>query len=1135
MGIGTTIPGGILTAVGGNVGIGTWKPQALFDVSTGGATPLFLGTMAPESEYVQNDLEVDGTAYLTDAIIGSLTVTAGITSTGGSTFDHIEVTGEAVFNTLSGNVGIGTTMTGAIGTKFAVIGGNVGIGTTSAQGGFVVTNGNVGIGTWAPADTFQVGKYSSGSSGFEIDSNGNVGIGTTITSNAGLSVMSGGIGIGTWVTGVPYNLNVVSLPNADTASFTRQTTNGASPWQIGNIHLALTGSVGIGLGNGLIWDLPDSAGNVDHAGMISSYWVNNISGSAQSAMAFNLYVPGGAQYSSAAMTIFPGGGNGYVGIGTWSPAKPLSVNGDTYHNGNIGIGTTFVGGAGEGALTVMNGNVGIGTWVPALPFSVSGNSYFNGNVGIGTTTPQTGLAVISTNVGIGTWTANSALQVVGNVGIGSVIPYGSLDVGPSGTICFGNSCKTSWAGANNYWSLIGGTGNVGVSTTNTVGIGTTSGVGAGLVVMNGNVGIGTWAPSDIFQVGKFSSSSSGFEVDSNGNVGIGTTLTSTAAISVMNGNVGIGTWVPVSSMEVVGVGTVIPGSGLSVMNGNVGIGTTAPSAMLHVYRNNPLTNNNPVAIFENDSNQAYPFPGILFNTNRADGGAFINAEMAGVTQTIASFNGQSQFFSFGGAVGPLIILTNGNVGIGTTMPQGALSVMSGNVGIGTWKPQALFDVSTGGATPLFLGTMAPESEYVQNDLEVDGTAYLTDAIIGALTVTQGLTLTGGSTFDHIEVTGEAVFNTQSGNVGIGTTMTGASAGTQLAVMKGNVGIGTITAAGGLVVMNGNVGIGTWVPAGALDIKTGNNVLVESGKVGIGTTLPSSGLSVGSNGVSIGANYTNGTSAPSNGLAVQGNVGIGTTVPQGAFVVTNGNVGIGTWAPVNALAIVGGASIGSTTYANAVAPTNGLIVSGNVGIGTMLPSSGLSVGANGVSIGANYTNGPSAPANGLAVQGNIGIGTTTPQTGLAVVSTNVGIGTWTASSALQVVGNVGIGSTLPNGSLDVGPSGTICFGSSCKTSWNGANNYWSLAGGTGNVGINTTNTVGIGTTSGVGAGLVVMNGNVGIGTWVPANALDVVGGNIGIGTAFNIMAGGNTILTLRTDTTSIYAGYQAGASTTVGSL
>ena len=759
--------------------------------------------MARESEYIQNDLEVDGTAYLTDATIGALTVTEGLTLTGGSTFDHIEVTGEAVFNTLSGNVGIGTTMTGAIGTKFAVLGGNVGIGTTSAQGGFVVTNGNVGIGTWAPAGLFQV--------------------------------------------------------------------------------------------NGL---------------------------------------------ANSPMVVTSGG--------------------------NVGIGTTSA----QGAFVVTNGNVGIGTWAPAVKMEIDYGSKTKMNFGSETYVPSNYYL----------WSfftdeSNNNFKIQTNV---AGLNWGNL-------------------------ILQGEAGNVGIGTTTPIG---------GLVVMNGNVGIGTWVPVGLLQV--------------NG-------LTNSPVVVTSGGNVGIGTWVPAGALD------IKTGNNVLVESGKVGIGTTLPSSGLSVGSN-----------------------GISIGVNYTNG-------------TSAPANG---------------LAVQGNVGIGTTIPGGILTAVGGNVGIGTWNPQALLDISTGGATPLFLGTMARESEYVQNDLEVDGTAYLTDAIIGSLTVTAGITSTGGSTFDHIEVTGESVFNTLSGNVGIGTTMTGAI-GTKFAVLGGNVGIGTTSAQGGFVVTNGNVGIGTWAPAGRLQVAspTTTPFLIDTnGNVGIGTIITSNaGLSVMNGNVGIG------TWLPAVTIDVRGQIGLdGTQVMDlnggNLYVKAGGSANYIALQPNNSVysgAIYGNGNVGLGGTSANILPAlmiNG--ITGNVGIDTTLSANRLDV-QGGVGIGTAYAGYQSAPPNGLIVQGNVGLGTATPQTGLVSMG-NVGIGTWTANSALQVVGNVGIGSVAPYGSLDVGPAGTICFGSSCKTSWANANNYWALTAGTGNVGVSTTNTVGIGTTSGIGAGLVVMNGNVGIGTWAPGD-------------------------------------------------
>jgi hypothetical protein len=114
--------------------------------------------------------------------------------------------------------------------------------------------------------------------------------------------------------------------------------------------------------------------------------------------------------------------------------------------------------------------------------------------------------------------------------------------------------------------------------TNNVGMGTST-PQAGLVVTNGNVGIGTWAPAGKFQVN--GSTTPSFIITSSGNVGIGTS-TPQAGFVVVNGNMGIGTITSNYSLYVNGTAgsakNVLIGNGLAILtNKNVGIGQNVPT------------------------------------------------------------------------------------------------------------------------------------------------------------------------------------------------------------------------------------------------------------------------------------------------------------------------------------------------------------------------------------------------------------------------------------------------------------------------------------------------------------------------------------------------------------------------------
>jgi len=135
---------------------------------------------------------------------------------------------------------------------------------------------------------------------------------------------------------------------------------------------------------------------------------------------------------------------------------------------------------------------------------------------------------------------------------------------------------------------------------------------------------------------------------------------------------------------------------------------------------------------------------------------------------------------------------------------------NGNVGIGTTTALTLLYVSPQGLTPTFA---TPVDAYIQNSLEVDGSAYFTDIL-----ATGGYTQSGNN------------INIFTGNIGIGTN----TANSLLSVL-GGASFGSyaaITAPVGGIITSGNIGIGSSAPGKALDVQGGirSTAFTMSGQV-----------------------------------------------------------------------------------------------------------------------------------------------------------------------------------------------------------------------------------------------------------------------------------------------------------------
>jgi hypothetical protein len=298
--------------------------------------------------------------------------------------------------------------------------------------------------------------------------------------------------------------------------------------------------------------------------------------------------------------------------------------------------------------------------------------------------------------------------------------------------------------------------------------------------------------------------------------------------------------------------------------------------------------------------------------------------------------------------------TGMTVNIGTSANQGSTLVVNGDVGIGTTLPDALLSFS-------------------------GQAAQVIDMVRETTTATTGNDLTvkaGGATSGGTNLNGGNL-NLSSG-ISTGTGTSGISFNVSEAGSSGTTDNSATTAM--ILTGTGNVGIGTTVPGTTLNV---------NGTITLG-------IAGGANDVGMYKNTQRQVtfeSSPTVGTGMT--VNIGTSANQGSTLIVNGDTGIGTSLPDALLSLGGQAAqtidmvretTASTAGNNLTVQAGGAVLSGtNLNGGTLNLASGISTGTgtSGINFkvyeaGSSGTTGNSATtALVITGAGNVGIGATSP--------------------------------------------------------------------------------------------------------------------------------------------------------------
>ncbi|MBI4991851.1 MAG: hypothetical protein HZB99_01415 [Candidatus Harrisonbacteria bacterium] len=994
---------------------------------------------------VNNTLTVDGASTL------SSTLTAGTTTISGG--GDISVTNGATYNALKLSTGEDAMSDiGTVKLHFSQFNLSDMAEIRAVNEGGAPLNRTAGLSFWTAAP----GTDGTLAERVRIKGTGNVGIGTTTPSQLlsiqGNALFSGNISSVANITATG-TLSLTGTSGTSTIASGQGFTVGGSQFVVqqgsgrvgigtttpgANIEVASSAAVA---GNQPAIRLADTAGNAN-----SRTWAiaNALGGSPYGTLGLHVSsAAGGAPSDTPSMVI---NNNGNVGIGTTSPAKLFSVQGNALFSGDLTLANLTA----TGTLTLSSGTPFNFT---SLATSTIPNNLINA-WSIATSTSVQPLISIMTSSSTGNVLTGAGGELGGNgrVGIGTANPISQLTVvddDPNGTgittINYSNSGDTSWP-------AFFGLGARGTKAS------PTASLANDVLVFLGGRG---------FDGSKFSVSSKG-------------RITIRASENWSGTNQGA-----YMTFDTTQTGGTTRTEKMRLTDtGNLGIGTTTPSQLLSVQGNALLSGNLSLANLT------------ATGTLTLSSGTPLNFTSS-ATSTIPNNLINAWSIATSTSANPIL-----SISTAVDFSNGAIGGAHGRVGIGTANPGAQLEIveeatSTGLRVITYMGSDANVTPFI-NQRSARGTANSpsasqSDDTLGAFSA-GGYDGTGFPDTSKVQIRMNAAENWSPTNNGTYMTFRTTPIGdtTRLVRMKiadnGRIGIGTTTprallAVHGDALFSGNLTLANLTATGTMTlsgitgtstIAHGLTIATSGGNVGIGTANPSAvKVDIAGDLRIQGPDGYN--AAAERAILYLGSLSADGDRPAGILAERGFGVKIGVYK-------TGGTGSFGSQSLDAIAIAD---ETGNVGIGTTTPYAKLAVVGPVV---AEYFSATSTTATST-IMGALGVGTSTPSEQLAVAGRLYvgGSGTSTIENNLQV-----------RGTLQVGTASIILNDSALNLGANSLTSTGSLSAGTSTLNNLIVTNISTSTLAGgltVGTSQFVVQqatGNVGIGTASPTSQLHLLG-------------------------------------------